>query len=201
MANSARMPAISSISRPATTAARWCRSARSRPSATSPGPTASRATTSIPAAEVQGNSLPGYSTGYALAAMEKLARERLPDGFGYEWTELAYQEKLVGNTGLLVFGGVGGVRVPGAGGAVRELGAAALGGADRADVPARGRLRPAAARLRRQHPRPDRLRRADRPCRQERDPDRRVRAPGRGAGPGSLRRPRCRRRARGCGRS
>ena len=56
-----------------------------------------------PAAELQGNTLPGYSTGYALAAMEKLATDRLPDGFGYEWTELAYQEKLVGNTGLLVF--------------------------------------------------------------------------------------------------
>ena len=57
-----------------------------------------------PAAELQGNTLPGYSTGYALAAMEKLAADRLPDGFGYEWTELAYQEKLVGNSGLLVFG-------------------------------------------------------------------------------------------------
>jgi HAE1 family hydrophobic/amphiphilic exporter-1 len=56
-----------------------------------------------PAAELQGNTLPGYSTGYALAAMEKLAADRLPDGFGYEWTELAYQEKLVGNTGLIVF--------------------------------------------------------------------------------------------------
>src|SRR5207249_4606815 len=57
-----------------------------------------------PAAEIQGNSLPGYSTGYVLAAMERLAGERLPDGFGFEWTELAYQEKLAGNTGLLVFG-------------------------------------------------------------------------------------------------
>src|SRR5579875_2652941 len=56
-----------------------------------------------PAAEVQGNVLPGYSTGYALAAMERLAAERLPDGFGYEWTELAYQEKAAGNTGILVF--------------------------------------------------------------------------------------------------
>ncbi|HMK68046.1 MAG TPA: efflux RND transporter permease subunit, partial [Stellaceae bacterium] len=56
-----------------------------------------------PAAELQGNTLPGYSTGYALAAIERLANERLPDGFGYEWTELAYQEKLVGNTGLIVF--------------------------------------------------------------------------------------------------
>jgi HAE1 family hydrophobic/amphiphilic exporter-1 len=57
-----------------------------------------------PAAEVQGNTLPGYSTGYALAAMERLAGERLPDGFGFDWTELAYQEKLAGNTGLFVFG-------------------------------------------------------------------------------------------------
>src|SRR5262249_21238423 len=46
-----------------------------------------------PAAEVQGATLPGFSTGYALAAMEKLANERLPDGFGFEWTELAYQER------------------------------------------------------------------------------------------------------------
>jgi HAE1 family hydrophobic/amphiphilic exporter-1 len=57
-----------------------------------------------PAAELQGSTLPGTSTGYALAEMEKLAAERLPDGFGFEWTELAFQEKLVGNTGLLVFG-------------------------------------------------------------------------------------------------
>ena len=57
----------------------------------------------FPAAELQGNTLPGYSTGYAIATMEKLAAERLPDGFGFEWTELAYQEKLVGNTGLIVF--------------------------------------------------------------------------------------------------
>jgi HAE1 family hydrophobic/amphiphilic exporter-1 len=57
-----------------------------------------------PAAELQGNAAPGTSTGEALAAMERLAAERLPDGFGFEWTELAYQEKLVGNTGLIVFG-------------------------------------------------------------------------------------------------
>jgi hydrophobe/amphiphile efflux-1 (HAE1) family protein len=56
-----------------------------------------------PAAEVQGNTMPGYSTGDALAAMERLAGDILPEGFGYEWTELALQEKLAGNTGLLVF--------------------------------------------------------------------------------------------------
>jgi HAE1 family hydrophobic/amphiphilic exporter-1 len=56
-----------------------------------------------PAAELQGNTAPGASTGETLAAMERLAAERLPDGFGFEWTELALQEKLVGNTGFLVF--------------------------------------------------------------------------------------------------
>jgi len=55
-------------------------------------------------AEIQGTPAPGVSTGTALAAMEKLAAERLPDGFGFEWTELAFQQKLAGNTGLLVFG-------------------------------------------------------------------------------------------------
>lgn len=56
-----------------------------------------------PAAEVQGATLPGFSTGQAIAAMERLAAEVLPDGFGYAWTELAYQEKLAGNTAIYVF--------------------------------------------------------------------------------------------------
>ena len=56
-----------------------------------------------PAAEIQGNTSPGESTGQALAAMERLAAEHLPEGFGYEWTELAYQEKLAGHSGILVF--------------------------------------------------------------------------------------------------
>jgi HAE1 family hydrophobic/amphiphilic exporter-1 len=56
-----------------------------------------------PAAEVQGGTLPGYSSSYALAAIEKLAAERLPDGIGFEWTDLAYQQKLAGNTVILIF--------------------------------------------------------------------------------------------------
>jgi hydrophobe/amphiphile efflux-1 (HAE1) family protein len=56
-----------------------------------------------PSAEVQGAAAPGASTGEALAAMEQLASAQLPDGFGFEWTELAYQEKLAGNTGLFIF--------------------------------------------------------------------------------------------------
>jgi hydrophobe/amphiphile efflux-1 (HAE1) family protein len=57
-----------------------------------------------PAAEVQGATLPGFSTGQALAAMEQIATATLPPGFGFEWTELALQQKLAGNTGLLIFG-------------------------------------------------------------------------------------------------
>jgi hydrophobe/amphiphile efflux-1 (HAE1) family protein len=58
----------------------------------------------FPAAEVQGDVAPGHSTGEALDTMEKLAHARLPAGYGFEWTELAYQERLAGNTGILVFG-------------------------------------------------------------------------------------------------
>ncbi|SLN76769.1 efflux RND transporter permease subunit [Oceanibacterium hippocampi] len=56
-----------------------------------------------PAAELQGTTAPGYSSSAAIAAMEELADNLLPEGFGYEWTELALQEKLAGNSGLLVF--------------------------------------------------------------------------------------------------
>ena len=38
-----------------------------------------------------------------MAALERLAAERLPDGFAFEWTELALQEKLAGNSGLIIF--------------------------------------------------------------------------------------------------
>ncbi|ARJ64296.1 RND transporter [Magnetospirillum sp. ME-1] len=57
----------------------------------------------FPAAEVQGAAAPGYASGYALEQMKALAAERLPDGFGFEWTELALQELLAGNNGLFVF--------------------------------------------------------------------------------------------------
>jgi HAE1 family hydrophobic/amphiphilic exporter-1 len=57
-----------------------------------------------PSAEVIGAAKPGHSSGQALAAMEKLAGQVLPPGYGFEWTELSYQEKLAGDTGMLVFG-------------------------------------------------------------------------------------------------
>jgi hydrophobe/amphiphile efflux-1 (HAE1) family protein len=56
------------------------------------------------AAEIQGAAKPGVSTGQAIAAMQHLLAERLPDGFGYEWTELALQETTQGNTAPFAFG-------------------------------------------------------------------------------------------------
>ncbi|MGV8134497.1 MAG: efflux RND transporter permease subunit [Mangrovibacterium sp.] len=56
-----------------------------------------------PAIAVTGSVKPGYSSGEAIAAMERLADEVLPDGISYEWTELAYQEKQIGNTAIIVF--------------------------------------------------------------------------------------------------
>lgn len=56
-----------------------------------------------PAAEILGNVGPGYSTGEAMAAIEKVAAETLPDGMGMEWTDLAYQEKLAGNQSVYIF--------------------------------------------------------------------------------------------------
>jgi len=57
-----------------------------------------------PAAEVQLNLRHGFSTGQGIAAIEKIAHERLPQGFGFEWTEIALQEKLAGNTAFIAFG-------------------------------------------------------------------------------------------------
>jgi len=57
-----------------------------------------------PAAELQGDTKPEYSSGQALDRVEELAKARLPEGFAYEWTELAYQQKTAGNTGSIAFG-------------------------------------------------------------------------------------------------
>ena len=56
-----------------------------------------------PAAEIQGDPGPGKSSGQALAAMEETANRVLPQGFGWEWTELAYQQQLAGGSSAAVF--------------------------------------------------------------------------------------------------
>jgi hydrophobe/amphiphile efflux-1 (HAE1) family protein len=55
------------------------------------------------AAELFGANAPGVATGEAIQTMEALALRVLPEGFTIEWTELALQEKLAGNTAMLVF--------------------------------------------------------------------------------------------------
>ncbi len=57
-----------------------------------------------PAAEVQGVGAPGVATGTALRRMEELAKQVLPKGIAFEWTDLAYQQQQKGTPTLLVFG-------------------------------------------------------------------------------------------------
>jgi hydrophobe/amphiphile efflux-1 (HAE1) family protein len=57
-----------------------------------------------PAAELQGDTVRGYSSGQSLKALEGLAQKILPAGFSYEWTEIAYEQQQAGNTAIIAFG-------------------------------------------------------------------------------------------------
>ena len=57
----------------------------------------------FPAAEVNGTSRPGVSSGQALEIMRELSRDKLPQGVTFEWTDLSYQEAKVGRTGYYIF--------------------------------------------------------------------------------------------------
>lgn len=46
---------------------------------------------------------PGVSSGQAMAAVEKMAKANLPTGYGYDWTGIAYQEKIAGSQTGLIF--------------------------------------------------------------------------------------------------
>jgi multidrug efflux pump subunit AcrB len=56
-----------------------------------------------PAAEIDASAAPGISQGQVIRALEKLAGETLPDGIGYEWTTLAFQQIRAGDTALFAF--------------------------------------------------------------------------------------------------
>jgi hydrophobe/amphiphile efflux-1 (HAE1) family protein len=56
-----------------------------------------------PAAELDGAAAPGYSQGQAIEIMQRVAADVLPDGFGYEWTTLAFQQLRAGNTAMFAF--------------------------------------------------------------------------------------------------
>jgi multidrug efflux pump len=57
----------------------------------------------FPAAEINGGPSPGFSSGQAQQAIASVLDKNLPRGFSFEWTELAYQEVVSGNTMMLVF--------------------------------------------------------------------------------------------------
>jgi multidrug efflux pump len=54
------------------------------------------------AADINSQAAPGFSSGQAIAAMERVL-QKLPNGYGYEWTELTFQQKAVSNYGPFVF--------------------------------------------------------------------------------------------------
>jgi hydrophobe/amphiphile efflux-1 (HAE1) family protein len=54
-------------------------------------------------ADVNGAAAPGFSSGQAQAAMAKILQETLPRGMTYEWTDLAYQQIVSGDTAAYVF--------------------------------------------------------------------------------------------------
>ncbi|WP_295981430.1 efflux RND transporter permease subunit [uncultured Variovorax sp.] len=56
-----------------------------------------------PAIRISGDAAPGFSTGAAMAEMEKLASQ-LPAGFGYEWTGQSREEKLAGSQSIILYG-------------------------------------------------------------------------------------------------
>ncbi|KWE25505.1 RND transporter [Burkholderia cepacia] len=56
-----------------------------------------------PATEINGDTAPGLGSGFAIKTMESLAKQVLPPGISFEWTDLSYQQTTAGNTGLLVF--------------------------------------------------------------------------------------------------
>lgn len=54
-------------------------------------------------ADVSGTAAPGYSSGQAQAAIERVAAETLPPGIIFEWTDLTYQQILTGDGSIWVF--------------------------------------------------------------------------------------------------
>jgi len=56
------------------------------------------------AIEILGQAAPGHSSGEAAAAMEEVAKQALPRGYGYEWTGTVYQQKLAEGKEGYIFG-------------------------------------------------------------------------------------------------
>jgi len=57
-----------------------------------------------PSAAIVGAPAPGFSSGEAIELMDQAAQRNLPPGTTYEWTAMSYQETIVGNQIVYVFG-------------------------------------------------------------------------------------------------
>jgi multidrug efflux pump len=57
----------------------------------------------FPAAQITGGAAPGFSSGDAIAVMEEIARDVLPQGFDFSWSGLAFEEKKAGGTSTVAF--------------------------------------------------------------------------------------------------
>jgi HAE1 family hydrophobic/amphiphilic exporter-1 len=56
----------------------------------------------FPSINIWGEAAPGHSTGEAMQAMEEIVR-KLPDGIGYDWTGLSYQERMATAQGPMLY--------------------------------------------------------------------------------------------------
>ena len=54
--------------------------------------------------QINGNAAPGFSSGEAMAAMERLAAKVLPAGYGYDWSSMSFQELKAGGKVSILFG-------------------------------------------------------------------------------------------------
>src|SRR5690606_25316317 len=54
-------------------------------------------------AEINGNAAPGFSSGQAIQALEEVAAEVLPDGYGFDFSGLSREEMSAGNSTILIF--------------------------------------------------------------------------------------------------
>jgi multidrug efflux pump len=68
-----------------------------------PGPNLLTRFNGFPAAKISGGQAPGFSSGQAIAAMESLAAELLPEGYSFAWAGQAYEEKKAGGTSAIAF--------------------------------------------------------------------------------------------------
>ena len=142
-------------------------------------PTSQRASTASPAININGNAQPGHSSGEAMDEMERIVDDRTcRPASAIDWAAQSFQELLAGAEAPLLFGAVHPRRVPVPRGAVRKLGDAHRGDAGRARGHHRRDLRGMGHRAAERRVLQGRPHHHHRPGREERDPDRRVRARG-----------------------